>query len=240
MKENEPFTREEIEDCLQDGEGLEEADLKKSKLRGINLFKTSLKGADLENADLSDADLRGANFEEANLQGAILIGANLTRANLAKANLERARLDMAILTKSDLSRASLRKASLYHALIAGADIFQADFTGANLREAYLNGAENALTAKFDDADLCETQVLATLLDTRELGKGAQGGSKHSEYRWKTKVFDFFKISWTEFMPGWFGWIFAPFRWMWGLIAGFFRLLTFPFRLFSRKKEPKKA
>ena len=237
MDQEAPYSKEDVEFFVNDGQILDEADLAGSKLRKIELVKTSLKGADLEGADLSDADLRGTNFENANLRKANLMGANLTRACLRKTDLTGARLDMAILIRADLTEACFSGANLYHSVLKGANIENADFTGASLQLAYLYGAKSAETANFERADLSGARVNFTGLDTRELGAGAKGGSRYPSYGWRTKAFDFMKISWTEFVSDWFKTLFlAPFRFIGWIFRRLWQILTFPFRVFLERKE----
>ena len=80
---------------------------KRANLRGANLCKTFLRGAELEGADLRGANLEGADLFEANLCGANLDGANLNGADLRRAKLEGAYLDGANLEAADLEGAEL-------------------------------------------------------------------------------------------------------------------------------------
>ena len=66
------------------GEVLKEVDA--NTLRGANLGRADLVGADLRGADLSDADLSGADLGYADLVGADLRGADLRYADLVGAN----------------------------------------------------------------------------------------------------------------------------------------------------------
>jgi hypothetical protein len=61
-------------------------------LQDLNMDKVSLRGVDVSNAYLSEIDLKDADLEDANLSGAILVAANLSRANIRGANLSGANL----------------------------------------------------------------------------------------------------------------------------------------------------
>ena len=237
----ENFYRKDIEEFLENGQSLEEADLRWSLLRGASLIKVNFKNANLEDIDLSDTDLRGAILRGTNLQGANLIGANLTRADLSKANLTKAKLDMSILVRANLKETCFKEASLYYALMKGVDVSNADFTKANLREANLGGAKGVSSAKFNGTDLREAKARYTSLDTVQL-KAVQANIGTPPYPpengWRTKVFDFFKISWTEFVSEWIKKIFmTPFRFIGWVFRGLWKIIIFPFRLFSEKKKP---
>jgi uncharacterized protein YjbI with pentapeptide repeats len=127
---------------------LEDAELGKTELQGVNIPKANLEGANLEGANLEGANLEGANLEGANLEGAILRKANLEGANLEGANLEEA-----ILWKANLGKAKLLgNAYLAGANLAGAYLAGAYLEGANLKGAYLEGAYLA-GAKLGKANL---------------------------------------------------------------------------------------
>ena len=144
------------EDC----DGWEEM---KADLRGVNLYRSSLYGADLRGADLRGANLYGSNLHGADLfgadlRGANLYGADLRRANLYGTNLHGADLCGADLRGVDLSEANLygadlRRANLYGSNLHGADLFGADLRGANLYGADLRRA-NLYGTNLHGADLC--------------------------------------------------------------------------------------
>ena len=118
------------------------------ELRGADLSRCRLAGADLQHADLTGAvlsrvHLEGAYLEWANLEGAHLEGAHLQGTHLTFAHLERA----------DLERADLGWARLERANLEEADLGGADLTGADLRGATLAGA------KTDRTDLSEAKWL---------------------------------------------------------------------------------
>lgn len=89
------------------------------RLRGANLSRVNLMGADLHEADLRDADLsyailNGANLSAATLEGANLQYADLTWANLQGANLKGANLSYAKLGWANLNRVQLSDAVFDH------------------------------------------------------------------------------------------------------------------------------
>jgi len=75
---------------------------------GANLREANLRGANLWGANLQEANLWGANLREANLQGA-----NLRKADLRKADLWGANLQEANLWEADLREAELCNARFY-------------------------------------------------------------------------------------------------------------------------------
>ena len=81
--------------------------LRKSDLRGADLYHANLSGSDLSEADLGGANLTGARLRRADLNWASLTGANLGGADLGSADLRNADL-----TEADLSYANLRKAKV--------------------------------------------------------------------------------------------------------------------------------
>jgi hypothetical protein len=100
-------------------------DLRMTDLRGANLAR-----AHLEGADLSGAQLKDANLSEAHLEGADLSVAQLEGANLVEAHLEGA----------DLLRTHLEGASLLRAHLEGASLAWAHLEYAGLHAAHLEGA----------------------------------------------------------------------------------------------------
>ena len=64
------------------------ADLRGDNLSKIVLFGADLRGANLQGANLSHAKLRGCNFRGANLKGANLQGASLGGASFKGANIQ--------------------------------------------------------------------------------------------------------------------------------------------------------
>ena len=223
------YTEQDVKRFLANGATLEEAALRGGAFRGLALPRENLRGADLRGADLRNADLRGAILIGADLRGANLHGINLTRADLTNAKLDDAKLDRAILDHALMKNASFKKASLYHTYLRRADIENADFSEATLYEAHLDGVVNATKAKFHKADMTEARVRYAGLDMGELKKvGAKVGSRNPERGWTTNVFNFFKTSWTEFLPHIS--LLTPFMLIWRAITWIAHILFSPVRL----------
>jgi len=72
--------KEAVEEAVECGANLGEADLYGANLREADLYGADLCGADLSRANLCEADLRDANLSEANLRDA-----NLSEADLGEA-----------------------------------------------------------------------------------------------------------------------------------------------------------
>jgi len=106
------------------GTYLRGADLSRTDLRGTNLSGAELRGADLSRTDLRGTDLSGACLAAADLSGADLRSASLSRADLRDADLRAADLRAACFSGADLSRADLRRAN-----ISGASLRMAKFDG---------------------------------------------------------------------------------------------------------------
>ena len=69
--------KEVLEEAVNRGAYLGDADLRDAYLEGANLRDADLEGADLEGANLRDADLEGAYLRGADLRGADLRDADL-------------------------------------------------------------------------------------------------------------------------------------------------------------------
>jgi hypothetical protein len=123
---------------------LKGADLARKDLTGANLqsavlIEANLSSADLNGANLNDAKLVSAELYDANLTDAKLIGADLTKAYLFLAKLKNADLTDANLTKADMSFADLSGATL-----TGADLSLANFYGATVEPEHYQMIEAAL------------------------------------------------------------------------------------------------
>ena len=106
--------KEAVEEAVENGADLHDANLREADLRGADLY-----GADLREANLRYADLRGADLLYALLGGADLYFADLRHADLYGADLPDA----------DFNGADLREANLYEANLDGAELMNAKFHG---------------------------------------------------------------------------------------------------------------
>ncbi len=122
-------------------------------LRGVNLYRANLDGADFRGAKLawavfSNASLRVADFSNVVAQHASFIEADLTRAGFLEA---------------DLGAARFEKANLRGAVLIGANVRNAGFGGSDLRGA---------TAESVDGDPRSDQFRGARVDaTTKLPKG---------------------------------------------------------------------
>src|SRR6516162_1345083 len=162
-------------------------------LRGADLHKAELFGANLAQADLRGACLRKANLSGANLMGASLFFADLKRATLKWANLIEADLRGADLSGADLSNARLFHANLSQATLKRTQLFEADLGGANLSWADLSGAyfmpanplrvrrsrPNLEDASFYAAKLTEAYLIGADLNGIDLRMADLSGAKLS-------------------------------------------------------------
>ena len=113
---------------------LQGAELEKAKLQGANLMKAYLQGAELR-----EAHLHGARLGKAHLQGAFLEHARLHGAELVKAELQVAYLFRTQMQGTSLVEASLQGAVLTSAHLQGSNLCQARLQGTNLNQACLQG-----------------------------------------------------------------------------------------------------
>jgi uncharacterized protein YjbI with pentapeptide repeats len=115
-------------------------------LRGAQMHRVDLNGADLacavlDRAGLKNACLVGANLHDASLEHVCASGANLSHANLSSvrarlAHFEDARLVGAVVRGAQLGYARFGGADLSDARLTGSDLTQ-----ANLRQARIEGAD---------------------------------------------------------------------------------------------------
>lgn len=127
-------------------------DLSKCCLRGANLIGIDFVGANLAESDLSDTNISGSDLSNAILMSADLSGVNLSKSELLNANLEKANLWGANLSHSNLTNAKLAgtclaKADISHAKLESADmshswIMGANFSRSDLSNSKLVGAKN--------------------------------------------------------------------------------------------------
>jgi len=140
---------------------LHNTDIGWADLRGANLKKVILIGANLEGSNLTEeADLEESYLHEANLKEAYLIAAKMERAILQKANLQQASLERAELARADLSEAELQGANLNGAKLQGANLIRAKLQGAKLSKANLQGAV-LYQAKLERPFLDQTELEKT-------------------------------------------------------------------------------
>lgn len=118
---------EALEDAVSKGVSLKGANLKKAKLRDINL-----KGADLEGAVFDKAKLQNVCLEDANLKGAKIRRAQLQSVNAKNANFQKADLTTSKIQMSDFNGADFKNADMVLAQIKNSD-----FTDTNLVQATL-------------------------------------------------------------------------------------------------------
>ncbi|MGC2694512.1 MAG: pentapeptide repeat-containing protein [Candidatus Angelobacter sp.] len=86
------FAKADLRYSRMEGVDLIGANLRQANMRRASLRRAFLIDADLTNANLSDVDFEGANLQEADLTGTYLTGANLTGAELESARLRYADL----------------------------------------------------------------------------------------------------------------------------------------------------
>jgi serine/threonine protein kinase len=113
----------------------------------------SLPGADLRGAQLMRADLVGADLHGAGLDHAQLAGAKLVKADLRECMLRWADLGGADLTEADLRGADLSWARLEGASLAGADLRGADVNG-------VVGQPSSFTGATFDSEMAERSGLS--------------------------------------------------------------------------------
>jgi uncharacterized protein YjbI with pentapeptide repeats len=117
----------------------------KKHLDESNLAKRYLPGVDLSSGNLSKSNLSQANLTEANLSGTNLQKAEfvktyMPRANLSQANLLQAKLSQADLTEANLSGTNLQKAEFVKTYMPRANLSQANLSQANFSQANLEAA----------------------------------------------------------------------------------------------------
>lgn len=141
--QNNPETLEVL-NCLEPILDLDGARLEEVKLEP----PIPLKGIDLDKALLAGANLQGIDLTKAEMQGAILKGANLTGALLAESKMAKTDLEGAILTGAFLWSADLANAKLINANLQEADLRDTDLTEASLQGANFKGAKYNNSTKF--------------------------------------------------------------------------------------------
>jgi uncharacterized protein YjbI with pentapeptide repeats len=148
----------------------------RATLRGRDLSRQQLIGADLRNADLAEsnlelADLRKANLGDANLAKAVLRGTIMRDARLVSADLRGADLTGAVLAGATLDNCCLDDARLEGATLAGAVLRFASLTRAGLTRA------NLADCDLRDSDLTDAVLLGADLRGADL-RGATGIDAH--------------------------------------------------------------
>ena len=130
-------------------EALQELNLDRVPLVGVNAAGAFLQGIQLRGANLFRADLEASDLRDSNLEAADLEYANLRSANFRQANLSRANLEGADFTDADLVNADLHGADLRVTTLENADLRNVDLAGVqwanikNIATANIHGIRNA-------------------------------------------------------------------------------------------------
>ena len=148
------------------------ADLSGTKLTAANLSRADLHGAKLTATDLSEANLSGADLGKAQLHGAYLTkaelsGADLTRADLTGAYLTGVHASEPIPFKTEHKETKFIVVDLTKAFLGGASLPRVNFTGTNFTEADLGGA-NLRGANLHGTDLTSTDLTGADLNCADL------------------------------------------------------------------------
>jgi len=109
-------------------EALQELNLDRVPLVGVDAAGAFLQGIQLRGANLFRAGLEAADLRDSNLEASDLQYANLRSANFRQANLSRTKLAGVVLQDADLVNADLHQADL-----RGANLENADLRNANLQ-----------------------------------------------------------------------------------------------------------
>jgi uncharacterized protein YjbI with pentapeptide repeats len=145
----------EFTDEMQSLRDLRGADLSKANLRGAELTGTCFADANLAGSDLRDTRLFVANFDNANLTGALLDNADSRGISAVGANLSDAKCRDVDFGESDLTRASLQDACCSGSVFCDTSLVCANLMGCDLRTANLRDADLRF-ARLVEADLSET------------------------------------------------------------------------------------
>jgi uncharacterized protein YjbI with pentapeptide repeats len=119
--------------------GLEDVDLKESKLRAVELIDVIAERLDASNGDWGGARLRRAQFHDARLTGL-----NLCEARIEQASFKACKLDYANFRHSSLKRVSFEDCVLTGVDFQGANLDASLFSGCQLVEADFSKAELSL------------------------------------------------------------------------------------------------
>jgi hypothetical protein len=122
-------------------EALQELNLDRVPLVGVNAAGAFLQGIQLPHANLLRANLEAADLRDSNLQAVDLEYANLRSANFRQANLSGAKLEGADLSDADLVNADLHGADLGGVSLENADLRNVNFAGAQWKD--IKNIENA-------------------------------------------------------------------------------------------------
>ncbi|MEL6887392.1 MAG: pentapeptide repeat-containing protein [Pseudomonadota bacterium] len=143
---------------LENGEiDLRGANLQRARLSGAQFNRSRLRGAHLQGADLGIAQLRFSDLADAKMQGTYLNTAQMHYASLSHAQLQVAEMGATELHNAHLVQAQLRQANLYATHLNGADLGKADMHGAYMVNAQLQ--QTGLTdTRVRGADLRGIQV----------------------------------------------------------------------------------
>jgi hypothetical protein len=130
-------------------EALQELNMDRVPLVGVNAAGAFLQGIRLQSANLFRADLEASDLRDSDLEAADLEDANLRSANFRQANLRRLKLEGADLSDADLVNADLAGADLNATSLASADLSNVNLQGIqhwknikSLAKANIHGVRN--------------------------------------------------------------------------------------------------
>jgi Pentapeptide repeats (8 copies) len=107
-------------------------------LQELNVDRIPLVGVDVSGAFLQGVHLQSAHLSRSNLSAADLRDSDLSSADMSDANLRSANCRACILRSADLERADLTDSDLVNADLTGADISGGTLANADLRNANLS------------------------------------------------------------------------------------------------------
>ncbi len=168
----------EYTDCTRlDGMNLSNTSLKGASLNGAQLREVNLRMASLDSASFIGADMSGADLRESSVEGANFSGATLTGASLSFARGDAVNFSNARLTAADFGDALLKAATFHSAMLqgarfAGATLTATDFTNAHMQAVDLSSAK-LLAASFEraylqDATLDRANIKGTSFESASL------------------------------------------------------------------------
>lgn len=127
--------------------------ISQSAFPGVDMQKTTLRGACFRESDLSDSSFSNATLDNVLMEGCVLHRANLERISAKKARITKCDLEAATLRATNMAQGSLRMSRLVETDCNGANLFGVDFYKVTVGKTNFRLANLKRTILFNRTDL---------------------------------------------------------------------------------------
>ncbi len=127
--------------------------ISQSSFPGVDMQKTTLRGACFRESDLSDSSFNKATLDNVLMEGCVLHRADMERVSAKKARITKCDLEAATLRATNMAQGSLRMSRLVQTDCSGANLFGVDFYKVTVGKTNFRLANLKRTLLFNRTDL---------------------------------------------------------------------------------------